>query len=170
MCLRVPPERLHAGQPQELPSTAVGGRCAPEAAADGSLHVLVAEDNVVNQRVAELMLVRLGHHVDIVSNGVAAVEAVLAEPYDVVLMDVEMPRMDGLAASRAIVSQLDRAQRPYLIALTAHADRASCLAAGLDNYLSKPVRRADLAAMLAQASVTVDGRRDPRGERTTSQP
>lgn len=122
-----------------------------------ALHVLVADDNVVNQRVAELLLLRLGHQVDIVANGLAAVEAVLAQAYDVVLMDVEMPTMDGLAAAQAILRHLDRSERPYLIALTAHADRASCLAAGLDNFLSKPVRRAELAAMLVQAAETTSG-------------
>lgn len=109
------------------------------------LRILVAEDNAVNQRVATAMLTRRGHLVDVVDNGVAAVEAVARNPYDVVLMDVQMPRLDGLGATRQI------RQNGYtdlrIIALTAHAttdDRDRCVEAGMDGFLTKPFDPADL--------------------------
>lgn len=129
------------------------------------LRILLAEDNVVNQRVAQLMLTKLGHRVHIVEDGVAAVEAVKGPSYDVVLMDIEMPKMGGLEACQLILRHFGAKARPYIIALTAHADRAACLAAGVDNYLRKPVRTADLAQMLSFATTTSDQLRQEREKR-----
>lgn len=106
--------------------------------------LLLAEDNVVNQRVALLMLGRLGYHADVVANGLEAIEAVQREHYDVILMDAQMPEMDGYAATRKIVEKWPNpSQRPWIIALTANAmqgDRETCLKAGMDDYISKPIK------------------------------
>ncbi|WP_169514508.1 CHASE3 domain-containing protein [Actinokineospora enzanensis] len=118
----------------------------------GAPRILLAEDNQVNQRVAQLMLAKLGHRVDIVADGREAVNALRRAPYDIVLMDVQMPVMDGLAATRAIRAQLPVERQPHIIAMTASVlveHRAACHAAGMDDYLAKPVRPADLAAALA---------------------
>jgi len=117
-----------------------------------ALRVLLAEDNVVNQKVARRILEKAGHEVTVVSTGREAVDAVARETFDVVLMDVQMPEMNGLEAAEAIRAR-ERAggRRVPILALTAHAmrgDREKCLAAGMDGYLSKPVRPADLYAAL----------------------
>jgi CheY-like chemotaxis protein len=113
-------------------------------------HVLVAEDNGVNQRVAQLHLRRLGYVVDVVGNGAEAVDAVGKVPYDVVLMDCQMPEMDGYEATRTIRSQ---GRDIPIIAMTANAlkgDRERCLEAGMDDYISKPVDMQQLRAVLAR--------------------
>ncbi len=118
---------------------------------DLPLRVLVAEDNAVNQRLALLLLERLGYSADLARNGVEAVEAVRVQPYDVVLMDVEMPDLDGLEATRRIRDELHGRQAPRIIAVTANAmqgDLDACLAAGMDDYLSKPIRLEALASAL----------------------
>jgi signal transduction histidine kinase/CheY-like chemotaxis protein len=121
--------------------------------ADGRrLRVLVAEDNLVNQQVIGLMLERLGHRPDIVANGAEAVEAVTSAPYDLVLMDVQMPEMDGLEATRRIRRDVPAARQPRIVALTAsalHEDRERCRAAGMDDHLAKPLRREELTEALA---------------------
>ena len=141
-------------------ATALGAALAPvagpvAAAPTARLRVLLAEDNVVNQRVATLLLERLGYRPDVVGNGEEALEAVASRPYDVVLMDVQMPVMDGLEATRR-VRALPAVRQPRIVAMTANAmaeDREACLAAGMDDYLAKPVRREDLASALARATV-----------------
>ena len=110
--------------------------------------ILLAEDNVINQRVALILLRHMGYGADIAANGVEALEAVRRTPYDLILMDMQMPEMDGLEATRAIVAEFPEDTRPYIIAMTANAmvgDREACLAAGMDDYVAKPVRPADLA-------------------------
>jgi PAS domain S-box-containing protein len=117
------------------------------------LRVLVAEDNAINQRLALLLLERLGHSADVASNGLEAVESVRARPYDVVLMDVEMPDLDGLEATRRIRGELHGRQAPRIIAVTANAmqgDLDACLAAGMDDYLTKPIRLEALASALGR--------------------
>jgi len=126
-----------------------------------SLRILLAEDNVVNQKVAVRLLGRLGHTADVVANGAEAVaeverRAAFGEAYDVVFMDVQMPEMDGLEASRAIRLSPTIADQPHIIALTANAmegDREACLDAGADDYLSKPVQLAGIREAVERAVV-----------------
>jgi two-component system, sensor histidine kinase and response regulator len=113
--------------------------------------VLVADDDRANQLVARRMLEKLGCQVAVVANGRAALVAVAHDPYDLVLMDCQMPEMDGYAATAAIRAQEARTGGHLpIIALTASAERACCLAAGMDAYLRKPLRPDALAAMLQQ--------------------
>lgn len=115
------------------------------------LRILLAEDTDVNRRVALGFLRRLGYDADIAVNGMEAIEAIRRATYDVVLMDVQMPEMDGMEASRAIVKEWSRLERPRIIAMTASAmqgDRERCFEAGMDDYLSKPVRPEELQKAL----------------------
>jgi CheY-like chemotaxis protein/HPt (histidine-containing phosphotransfer) domain-containing protein len=115
------------------------------------LRVLVAEDNAVNQQLALLVLQKLGYRAEVTANGLEALQALEREPYDVVLMDVQMPTMDGLEATRRIHQRWPEGRRPHVIAATASAmqeEREACLAAGMDDYLSKPIRVEELAAAL----------------------
>ena len=124
------------------------------------LRILLAEDNATNQRVTQLMLARLGYSVDIVADGHAAVREVSRAHYDLVLMDMQMPHLDGLQATRRIRDEVAAEQQPYVVAVTANAmieDRASCTAAGMDDYLSKPVRSADLLRVLTSVQLLVGG-------------
>jgi GAF domain-containing protein/DNA-binding response OmpR family regulator len=107
------------------------------------LRILLAEDNVVNQKLALRLLQQMGYRADLASNGLEAVDSVQRQTYDVVLMDVQMPEMDGLDASRAICARWPPGERPRIIAMTANAmqgDRDMCLAAGMDDYVTKPIR------------------------------
>jgi signal transduction histidine kinase/CheY-like chemotaxis protein len=138
--------------------TAAGRRSADAPGVEPkALRILLAEDNLVNQKVARLMLTRLGHHVDTVSNGSEAVQAVHRAHYDVVLMDVQMPVLDGLAATQQIRSGLPADRQPRIAAMTASVlveDRTACAAAGMDAYLTKPVRAHELAEMLTSLTAT----------------
>jgi len=118
------------------------------------LKILIAEDNIVNQKVATQTLQRLGYRADVVGNGREAIDAVARQHYDVVLMDMQMPVMDGLEASRQICQRWLPDRRPRLIALTANAmrgDRDSCLEAGMDDYISKPIRLDELMEALCRS-------------------
>ena len=111
--------------------------------------ILMAEDNQINQRVGKLILQRAGFNIDLVSDGREALEAHKAQPYDLILMDCQMPTMDGFEASRQIRS-LDQ-QQPVIIAVTANAlvgEREKCLNAGMDDYLSKPFQAEQLVAVV----------------------
>ncbi|HET8730690.1 MAG TPA: ATP-binding protein, partial [Moraxellaceae bacterium] len=115
--------------------------------------ILLAEDNPVNQRVAQSMLERLGQRADVVANGREAVEALQQISYDVVLMDVLMPEMDGLDATRAIRRLLPASQQPYIVAMTANAmtgDRERCIRAGMNAFVAKPIRLQRLAEILSR--------------------
>ena len=124
------------------------------------LRILLAEDNVVNQKLALRLLQQMGYRADLASNGVEAIESVERQTYDVVLMDVQMPEMDGLEASRHITAALPAGRRPRIVAMTANAmqgDREMCLAAGMDDYIAKPIRVDQLveALMLVPARQVV---------------
>ena len=130
---------------------------ATETGGAARLRVLVAEDDAVNQLVATHMLDRLGHDVTVVDNGRDAIEAALTCEYDVILLDVQMPVLDGLAAVSSIRLSLDPDDQPFVVALTANAldgDRERYLAAGMDDYLPKPFRLEQLAAVLAPIEPT----------------
>ncbi len=118
--------------------------------------ILLAEDNPINQRVASALLTRMGHSVVIAANGVEAVRRLQRESFDVVLMDVQMPELDGLAATR-LIRETERGSHRHIpiLAMTAHAmksDRELCLEAGMDGYVSKPVARDELAAAIASVT------------------
>lgn len=143
------PDVLHpASQPATASTppefdTSLGVRCP--------LRILVAEDNPFNQKVALKILERLGYRPDMVANGEEVLETLYRQPYDVVLMDIEMPEMDGLEASRQVRQRGDLVCQPLIVAMTANAiqgDRERCLEAGMDGYVSKPIRVAELAASL----------------------
>ncbi len=114
----------------------------PNLAEELPLRILLAEDNVVNQKVAMRLLERLGFRADLAANGYEVLDAIERQSYDVVLMDVQMPEMDGLEATRTINKTHSRSRRPRIVAMTASAldtDRLACLEAGMDDFVSKPV-------------------------------
>ena len=122
---------------------------------DYPLDILLAEDNPTNQRMATLLLSRMGYRVDIANNGLEVLHALAHHPYNLVLLDVQMPEMDGLTCARELNRLHPKATRPYLVAMTANAmtgDRENCLAAGMDDYVSKPVRPHELKRALVGAA------------------
>jgi two-component system, sensor histidine kinase and response regulator len=139
------------------PERARGAAVAPSlpaiiAPADSKgLRILVVEDHAINQKVTLSMLQRLGYHADIAANGRLALAALHQVPYDTILMDVQMPEMDGLEATRRIRADWPATEQPRIIAMTAAAfleDRELCLAAGMDDYISKPFTLGDLSTAL----------------------
>jgi signal transduction histidine kinase/CheY-like chemotaxis protein/HPt (histidine-containing phosphotransfer) domain-containing protein len=131
----------------------------PELGKRRPLRILLAEDNPVNQRLATLVLEQMGYRADVAGNGVEAVAALERQQYDVVLMDVQMPEMDGLEASRVICGRWTRDRRPRIVAMTANAltgDREICLAAGMDDYITKPLRVNELVEALERCTPIVD--------------
>ncbi len=149
-----------AGQPRTRIATEAEPVAAPEAPqetrAGSSLHILLTEDNRVNQRVAMRILERAGHSVVIAGNGREALSALDGQGFDLVLMDVQMPEMDGFEATAAIrLKENGTPTRTPIIALTAHAmkgDQERCLAAGMDDYLSKPIRPRELLNLVEKYS------------------
>ena len=121
-----------------------------------SLRILLVEDNAINQRVASAMLARLGCRPDIVESGAAALQAVTAEDYDLIFMDLRMPDMDGIETTRRIRAALPPARAPHIFAMSASAfesDRAACTEAGMDGFVSKPVSLEDLGATLKRVAL-----------------
>ena len=133
------------------PMPAVSPGSEPSLATTHPLRILLAEDNLVNQKVALRMLAQLGYQADLAANGVEVIAALNRQVYDAVLMDIQMPEMDGLEATRQICTRWQKDQRPHIIAMTANAlqgDREMCLEAGMDDYVSKPIRMPDLVRAL----------------------
>ena len=123
------------------------------------LRILLAEDNLVNQKLALRLLSQMGYRADVAGNGIEVIQSVARQPYDLVLMDVQMPEMDGLEASRQINALGSNGQRPRIVAMTANAmqgDREECLAAGMDDYLTKPIRVDALVQALTHTSARED--------------
>jgi PAS domain S-box-containing protein len=122
------------------------------------LRILIAEDNQVNQKLAQKILQKMGYRADLAGNGLEAVESVDRQQYDVVLMDLHMPEMDGIEATRRIVQKYPKEKRPRIIAVTADAmqgDRELCIAAGMDDYISKPIQIAELQRALEKSGKPV---------------
>jgi CheY-like chemotaxis protein len=127
----------------------------PPKNASSQLRVLVAEDNLVNQKVILMMLERLGLKADLAVDGSQAISAAVKNRYDLILMDVQMPEVDGLAATKEIRSRLPFDRQPVIFGLTAHATtgyRDTCLASGMDGYLTKPLGRDKLCELIEEVS------------------
>lgn len=123
----------------------------PMIAQEMPLRILLADDHLVNQKVGLQILQRMGYRADVAGNGKEVLEALRRQPYDVILMDMQMPEMDGLEASRLICQEWDDAAKPWIVAMTANAmrgDREECIAAGMDDYLSKPIQIDELVRVL----------------------
>jgi GAF domain-containing protein/CheY-like chemotaxis protein len=124
------------------------------------LRILLAEDNVVNQKLAIRLLERLGYRADVVANGVEALDALERQTYDLLLSDVQMPEMDGLEATRRIIQRSPAGERPWIVAMTAEAmsgDRERCLAAGMNDYLAKPIRVDELVGAIKRTPRRAEG-------------
>lgn len=137
--ISVPPPETNAELDSQASTNSSG--CQPR--------ILMAEDNPINQRVGKLILQRAGYRIDVAGNGQEAMDAHRLQPYDLILMDCQMPTMDGFEASRQI-RQLDRPQ-PVIVAVTANAlagEREKCLEAGMDDYLSKPFQAEQLVSVV----------------------
>ena len=127
----------------------------PGLAARNPLRILVAEDNPVNQKIAVFLLRKFGYQPDLVTNGLEVLERLKTSDYDLILMDIQMPGMDGLQAARAVRGKFGHPGRPWLVALTANAragDRQDAAEAGMNDYLSKPVQGAELQTAIERAA------------------
>ena len=148
-----PPPAAADGQPRKPQIDPTMGQRHP-------LRILLAEDNAVNQKLALRLLQQMGYRADLAANGIEAVQAVRRQAYDVVLMDVQMPELDGLDATRQICKLLPPNERPRIVAMTANAmqgDREMCIAAGMDDYITKPIRVDRLVEALVQAPAYTKG-------------
>ena len=128
-----------------------------------SLKLLVVEDNRLNQKVAQRMLAQLGYTADMAGDGIELLEMIAAKSYDIVLMDIQMPRMDGLTATQEIIKRFAGKKRPLIIGTTAHAsqeERTRGQAAGMDDYLIKPIQLVKLKEMLWKMQVKLDELKD----------
>ncbi|NJP06962.1 MAG: response regulator [Chloroflexaceae bacterium] len=144
-------QRLFDPESNPSPETRTKSAIDPKMAQHLPLHILLAEDNLLNQKVAQRYLERLGYTADIASNGYEVLTALRQRSYDVVLMDVQMPEMDGMEATQHIRQQWPAYEQPTIIAMTAHVmqgDRERFLAVGMDDYIGKPVRIEELIETL----------------------
>jgi PAS domain S-box-containing protein len=159
---------IHCSQLHDALVTVISGQttarrsATPQMASDAQmaqrhpLRILLAEDHLVNQKVAIGILAKYGYRVDVAADGVEVLAALERQSYDLILMDINMPTMDGLTATRSIRSSLPQPKQPYIIALTAngmHEDQARCLSAGMNSYISKPIQVEELIAALEQTPV-----------------
>ncbi len=122
------------------------------------LRILLVEDNLINQKVALRMLERLGYKADVAANGLKAIQALSHQPYDLVLMDIQMPELDGIQATQRIRQEWLPNQQPRIVAMTANAqtgDREACLANGMDDYVSKPIKVGELMQVLQRSQALV---------------
>jgi len=162
--VRMPAVALTTARSAEVPAAHRPVRPAPAAGSRG--RALLAEDNAVNRKVALMMLRRLGWDADTAVDGRQALDALAREDYDVVLLDIQMPEVDGLEVARRVVAgQPDPARRPWMIAVTANAiagDREVCLAAGIDDFVPKPMTHVVLEAALDRALTEVAARSSAR--------
>jgi len=136
-----------------IPRDGLAGPAEPPPTEQPPLRILLAEDNAINQRVALLMLSRMGYLADVAADGNEVLAAVRRQRYDLILMDVQMPEMDGLEATRRIRAELPPEHQPRIVAVTANAleeNREACLAAGMDDFLAKPASLEDLREALAR--------------------
>jgi DNA-binding response OmpR family regulator len=143
---------------------ATGSHKIPDLAATNPLRILVAEDNPVNVKLITILLQRMGYRADVAGNGNEAVEALRRQPYDVILMDMQMPQMDGIGATRIICREWPPEKRPRIIALTAAVlpeERQACQDAGMNEFLVKPIDRKLLAEALAQCKPLTDADEGP---------
>jgi PAS domain S-box-containing protein len=148
---------IFSGQPTHVRRREETGevRFDPQMGERLPLRILLAEDHPTNQKLALAVLARLSYRADIAGNGLEAIEALERQPYDVVLMDMQMPEMDGLEATRQIRRRWGAQGGPHIIAMTANAmqgDREACLAAGMNDYVSKPIRVNELIAALSRTA------------------
>jgi CheY-like chemotaxis protein len=149
------------GEPAAAGDGRAKARMDPEMGKRHPLRILLAEDNAVNQKLALRLLQGMGYRADVAGNGLEAIQSLERQRYDVVLMDVQMPEMDGLEASREINRRWKPEQRPRIVAMTANAmqgDRELCVAAGMDDYIAKPIRVPELVGALSKATA-----RQPEG-------
>ncbi|MEP6637428.1 MAG: response regulator [Acidobacteriota bacterium] len=153
-----------AGQKSAEPSSLTANAPDGSPAMVRPLRILLAEDNRINQMVGLRILQHLGYQADLAASGKEVLELLRRQPYDVVLMDVYMPGMDGLEATRVICAEWPEQDRPRIIAMTANAmdkDKEKCLAAGMDAFLSKPIRIDELRSTLEGLELPSRERRNP---------
>jgi PAS domain S-box-containing protein len=149
--------KSESGAPRGITPDGLDAVCRSSLAAEFPFTILVAEDNPVNQKVARCFLEKLGYQADFVTDGVQAVQALQDRPYDVVLMDVEMPNLNGYDATRQIREIPGTSLVPWIIALTAHAMdsiREACFDAGMNDYLAKPIKIAQLESALRRVAIS----------------
>ncbi len=154
-------EQTHS---QIKPIEASGGQFDAQLGQRLPLHILLAEDNTVNQKLALRLLERMGYRADVVANGLEVLEALQRQRYDMILMDVQMPEMDGLEATRIIHERWPAGEHPRIAAMTANAmqgDREECLAAGMDDYLAKPIQIKALQETLERTGLWAKRRTTP---------